>query len=471
MAADTHAPGFSALGRLLVLRERLIARAALVCDWQLFGFALLWVICGGLLLQLVVLPYLAPSLHAGHGLLKRGDWVRFHRFAVKQAALIAEYGWGRWELRPAGLYPAGMASVMYVLLKPSPWAVLPLNGALFAVAVVATRRTIAAMVGSRGAALLGLAPFFLFPSFVPIWGQIHRDVTTGAGFSLTLCALALSRPADGRRYPSWLLALLFGCGMGLVWLGRPYAQALVVVSAMAFVAVMAVTDRTYGRRIVALIAVGVLLAAVSFTARVSRTSGLRLGRSATPEMIRDKAQLRHEECRPLPTGARVDLVLFALCEERERFKESYQAAGSAIDLDVSLRSPIEFALYVPRAVEVAVFEPGPARWGRSASPIGRIGVYLVPFEMLTVYAGLCLLAFRAARGRVRRETWAVIVFCVVYGAIYVYGVPNLGALYRMRAFAFATMAGACIGAILAPASIALRPNAPEAATLGPSRPV
>jgi hypothetical protein len=43
----------------------------------------------------------------------------------------------------------------------------------------------------------------------------------------------------------------------------------------------------------------------------------------------------------------------------------------------------------------------------------------------------------------------VIAYCVVYAVIYAYSVPNMGALYRMRAFVFATLVGAALTVILA----------------------
>ncbi len=46
-----------------------------------------------LIIQLVVLPYLFPELHAGNGLLAGGDSVGFHRTAAWVAERIRSEGW------------------------------------------------------------------------------------------------------------------------------------------------------------------------------------------------------------------------------------------------------------------------------------------------------------------------------------------------------------------------------------------
>jgi hypothetical protein len=65
------------------------------------------------------------------------------------------------------------------------------------------------------------------------------------------------------------------------------------------------------------------------------------------------------------------------------------------------------------------------------------------------YVSFLLLLTLAARRFMRRDAWAVIAYCVVYAVIYAYSVPNMGALYRMRAFVFATLVGAALTVILA----------------------
>ena len=98
--------------------------------------AFLWALTFGLLLQLFVLPYIFPDLHAGNGLLISADWVKFHQIAVELAQKINETGWDNWELRPYGQAPAGLAAAIYSFSGISnPFMYMPLNAILFAVAI------------------------------------------------------------------------------------------------------------------------------------------------------------------------------------------------------------------------------------------------------------------------------------------------------------------------------------------------
>ena len=82
----------------------------------------------GLAVQLVILPYVFPELHAGNGLLAGRDWVGFHEQAVVQSLKIAEFGWSEFRLRPDGDNAIiGVTSWFYVLFGPHPWSLLPLR--------------------------------------------------------------------------------------------------------------------------------------------------------------------------------------------------------------------------------------------------------------------------------------------------------------------------------------------------------
>lgn len=128
-----------------------------------------WVVAGGLLLQLIVLPYVAPFAHAGHGLIANLDAHGYHVTAVQQAERIRHEGWGAWRLIRDGLndYVVALGSVLY-LIYPEPWVMLPFNGVSFGIAVVAVRRVLVVICDSPAVALLALIPFFLFPSFILI---------------------------------------------------------------------------------------------------------------------------------------------------------------------------------------------------------------------------------------------------------------------------------------------------------------
>jgi hypothetical protein len=224
--------------------------------------------------------------------------------------------------------------------------------------------------------------------------------------------------------------------MGLTWLARPYAQPIAAAAAIAFLAVALLNPRSHRLRVSFLVILTMLTAWTSLVQRVTvRPVGTGPARAPV--------------CLPMPRESAVDRLLFAMCLEREGFKFSYADAGSKVDEEVSLRTFGDFVEYSPRATQVAILEPGPTRWNAVRSQMGRLSRYLVPVEMTFSYVSFLLLLTLAARRFMRRDAWAVIAYCVVYAVIYAYSVPNMGALYRMRAFVFATLVGAALTVILA----------------------
>jgi len=332
--------------------ERLLARLETVSDWRLFTFAVLWVVVGGLLLQLIVLPYLVSFAHAGHGLIANLDALGYHNTSVEQAERIRQQGWDAWWLVKDGLqdYVVALSSVLY-LLYPEPWVILPINGLLFGIVAVVIRRLLAISCDSSAAALVGLTPFFLFPSFISIWGQPSRDLNTGVGFSLVLYALVLAGARGGGSAGVFRFASLAAVGMGVTWLSRPYALSLIAAASVVFVALACLGNRCQRVRLSAVATVVVLAAVWSsevIKARVSDApaAALAIGapsadqfetpdvtqpspsfvwtairlphtRKVLPRVRGGEGSLRsYENCLPYPTNA-VSRVLFRLCRVRE----------------------------------------------------------------------------------------------------------------------------------------------------------
>ena len=458
--------------------HRVLVRFGCVSDRQLFAFTVLWVIVGGLFLQLIVLPFVIPSVHGGHGLIADLDSLGNHALAVAQSTKILEQGWGAWELRPSHAPPgrealaAGLASALYVVVYPEPWVALPLNGIVFGIAVTAVRRLLTVLFDSPGVALAGISPFFLFPSFVPIWGQLQKDLSTGTGLSLVLCTLVLASQKGHKAAKLQWLVMSAGAGMGLVWLARPYGVVVVAAATTAFAAVALPASRCGRARLSTVTLVVVLFAvagiepwqlsgtvpssqipaATPVTASETTSAGTSRWPSISFPRTReiDASLPGYAACAPVHTGAIVDGLLFSMCTVREGFIHGGggQNAASGFDYKVRLRSVQDFIAYAPRAVGLAVLEPGPKRWGTEDSPIGRLGTFLVPIEMIVAYGAFVLAVMFGRRHVMRLEVWAVVAFCVAYGAVFAYATPQLGTLYRMRAFAFAILVGTALAVVL-----------------------
>lgn len=160
------------------------------------GFLLIfaWSLIAGLFIQWVALPAL-PGLHAGHGLMKGGDWIEYHLAAIDLASLMEQQGWQVWELRPKINAPIGISAAAYFLTGISePWVVFPLYAAMFAVAAVSLHGIFTSFA-TKSLAFVATLPFVLFPSAALIYSQIHKDVFSIAGTLVVVFCLGRVCPA------------------------------------------------------------------------------------------------------------------------------------------------------------------------------------------------------------------------------------------------------------------------------------
>ena len=195
-------------------------------------------------MQLVVLPHVFPGFHAGHGLLIGGDWLDFHRVAAELADQIRVEGWAVSTLRPDGQAPAGIAAAIYALTVPEPWTLIPLSAAAHAAAALVLLRIVLVFLPDWRQAIWAVLPFFLYPSAMTWFTQIHKDGWFILGTYCFLYGwlwLAAAKTWQGPRW--WPLAgiLWIFTGAALIWLVRPYGvQILQGVAALVAVGLTAV---------------------------------------------------------------------------------------------------------------------------------------------------------------------------------------------------------------------------------------
>jgi len=412
-------------------------RRTAVLDSILFLFAVCFVISAGLMIQFWIVPALFDAPSTAVGLMPGIDVFGFHTIAVQQAEVIRANGWQMWELRPEGQGPAGVASIFYTQLPNHPAVLLPLHGMVFGIAIVCARRILEATLKDRSASLIAIAPFFLFPSFVVVWGQLHKDLFTGAGFSLILlCGLAAL--SGSRRFTMILLGVL--AGSLLVVVMRPYALAVIAAAMLPFVLVGIKSGIGTFLRVLAipLLVFSVLLIDSGITEGKNPARG---GMGAVDEI----SGRIDEACGPLPSASLIDRTLFRMCVMRYGFHHSYLEATSNIDEDLRLRSLTDYLFYAPRAIVVAVARPFPNEILEAQSDVGRVGALLAVGEMTLAYVAFFLaltLGYRRLRDPYLLATAASLM---IYILVYVYAMPNLGTLYRMRLFAFTLLVSLALG--------------------------
>lgn len=423
---------FKAAGDLLV-RAKVFA----LTPFGVFSLAFIWALVAGLILQWVVLPAL-PSLHAGNGLLKGGDWITFHYKAAELANLMRLQGWGVWELRPLGNAPIGITAAVYSLTGiGEPWVTLPVNASMFGLAAACLFTIFKALVPG-GLAFVATFPFVLFPSAALIYGQIQKDVFSIAG--TFLIAAVWVRFVD-RSEMNWrklvARAACVAVGCLLAWIVRPYlVESLISISLLASVLLIFMTGR--GRQPLwwagILLCLAVQMGYTGYASSFFAPSGLSVpaapGPPPAPPVPVKGAYVSYLD----KTLSYLDRTVERLNAARVGFAEGYPNAGSNIDTQVRFNSPAEVASYVPRALEVGLLAPFPSMWlGNGVSPgsgVMRIisGMEMAATYVLLVGAVLFLCSFKGNRPAL----FVVVLIALVLTLLLALVVSNVGTLYRMR---------------------------------------
>ena len=210
--------------------------------WRLWCIFFAYSALAALLVQLVVLPYILPRVHAGHGLLVEGDWGYHHETSADLAQRVRTEGWSTWRLRPEGEHALhGVVSAVYAVTLAEPWTLIPLHAAIHATSAIVLMWITAIFVPSRRHALLAALPFLLFPSAMMSYTQIAKDgyVICG-GFLFVYGWLLLAECRT--RWPGWRVALtviaLILVGTTLSWSMRPYTAYILQGIATLFAIVL-----------------------------------------------------------------------------------------------------------------------------------------------------------------------------------------------------------------------------------------
>lgn len=424
--------------------------------WLLFIAAFLGTAAVAWLVQLVLLPYFLPQLHAGHGMLVGGDSAGMHATAAALAERIRSAGWSVWELRPAGNAPTGIAAAVYVFMTPEPYMLVPLNALVHAAGGLVIYLMAYGISRHRLAAVAAAIPFLAFPSAASWYAQIHKDGIFALG--MLLCALgwmqAFRRDFWLARVPRYSALLLpLASGLFLIWLVRPHIMVLMqavglvtTVFGLGLVLVWWRKGVLGGPR--------ALLAAVVFIAIpvlmvLVKPSDYRV------ESWKDDVIARESVMQYMPgacllergANASVDKLPVTVAAMRNFFTAGYRNAKSNMDPDFVPGTVCNLVGYLPRALQIGFLAPFPSAWLSDGSIAASTMMRrVISFEMLAVYAGLLLLPLALWDYRRKPEFWFVLGFFTLLTVIHVYLVPNLGTLHRMRYGFLTAVVGMAISA-------------------------
>ena len=397
------------------------------------------------LLQTVVIPRAFSNPGAARGLVVL-DSIGFDGIARVKAGEIAQNGWSAWELSPGGHMPAGIASLFYAIWKPAPYSVLPFNALIHAIAAGIAWLILRSFF-LKLPALMGALTFALNPAAMEWVAQIHRDgVFICGNLMFVFAMIKLSEKCNRNDNSCSKLAIVMPlavaiCGMGIVWMARPYwIQVMVLSSVMVFfISVVNVKSnlagpsraygvlRMFGIAILILLQVWIVKNHIQFDpVDMGSISSFGASDGEEEDSVHSASWARTSW---IPNF--VDERLYRIAILRRGTLS--HAGGSVVDSDRLLESGVEVLAYIPRALQVGVLSPFPNLWSGQASTLAlTIGRKVVGGVTLVFYICLIGLAVGIVKMRARPEVWTMVGLCVMGTLMFAIANSNIGTLIRYR---------------------------------------
>ncbi|MFA4933744.1 MAG: hypothetical protein WC574_04875 [Candidatus Omnitrophota bacterium] len=421
--------------------------------WLIFFFYTFFI---SALVQIILLPYVFPSLHAGKGLMVSSlDSIGFHQLAVDLADKIRIQGWSAWQLRPQGQAPAGIASIFYVFITPDPRIFILISAALHATASLVLVNLINSFVKNKFRSILCVIPFLVFPSSLQWTAQWHRDGFSILGFILILRAIVSLFELVNYKTDNWVIInigsiIVFLSGFCLIGLVRPYILmiigpfAVLLFSLLFFIILYRLLKKEMIWRKFVLILGSILfilfmvMQTKTYLDSASFRGNGRILINQTIDLVTNPVISKYAS-----TGAEkhwknsfwlpffLDNKAYSLAHMRNGFR--FTAGKSNIDNNVGFGSALDMLVYLPRAAQIVFLAPFPNQWlGEGSNSGNTLMRRIAAYEMIVVYLAFLFFLYALWHWRKRIEIWIIFLFCTYIMLMHGLVVCNVGSLYRMR---------------------------------------
>ena len=426
----------------------------------------IFTLLSGLFVQLVFLPYIAPSIHAGNGLIKGVDGSKFHRWAVEAATNIKLNGWGAWELKASNQLVSGVASFFYALIYPKPWSVLPFNAVLNATSAVCFFKIFYEISNDKSKSLIATFPFVFFPSAL-LWNtQFHNENYAIPGIIFILYGwVMLSKSKKYKIINKIFSLIIILIGSLLLGLVRIYIFSgmfflciiLGIVLSIKWLISSGFSNKNLSHFVFIVFGLLIMSATNNIIDKKNKYSIIndvvvqneiiideKVGEDllndeiVTDENIFDGSVADDEKKKLIYWGSPwipdiIDQQLKKIATERNSLVRAWRDGGSSIDIEIVFYNANDIFSYIPRALQIGLFSPFPNIWySEGNKPAGSIMRIISSVE--TMFSYLCFIGFPffVWKNKKKTEIWVVLFLCLSMLIVYAMTVPNQGALVRFR---------------------------------------
>lgn len=402
----------------------------------LWGIFFVYTIFAGLVYQKVIVSNIS-SLHAVGSTLSN-DALYYNRVAESLALDIKEHGWTHFKLFPSTSASAHVSvlAVAYVIFGNNPLSVLPINAFFHALSGVLifliTKQLNINQQNQTIVSTISAFLFVMFPSTLNWCAQISKDAYLIAGnLLLVLVWLKVFRVHTFNYKVIWLF-LLNIVGIFLVATMRPYVLKVLVLVLLLLMLIMLVcrvfpkTKLIWSFFLLTLCCLLFALLILSHsTVKALTGDGYATEVSAGNQMNHSNWVWKRSDILPsfMDTqfqglaSARVSLSNYGLETN----------ANSMIDINRMPDNSLKLLLYMPRALQIALFAPFPNTW------LGdfKLTKLVASIEMLVFYSALVGIVFLMKKEN-KYEIYFILLFSIVFLVIYGLTISNIGTLYRLR---------------------------------------
>lgn len=392
----------------------------------------------------IVIPKMLSSVN-GH---INGDPQYYHSIALRKTKEIHEFGFSKFELRPEGQGPAGVATLQY-LISESPYGIVLLHSLLHACSV-GLMFLILRFWFSGKEALIGTLPLLISPYMIFWFSQFNKDSFSIFGILLFMYGL-LKLIIIKEKLRTKIISVTL-CALGIFFIGlmRPYINQMLLPITLVSLLIISFWNKCSKVVLIKFSAAAIIL----ITSMILCSSGAQsdytlksfedfkneyiITGHTNKTVLKCFASIKKEnwkDAKFLPgyVNGKLRALMGQRCYTFILLEENYNKTTtySIIDSDVIPNGSLEAVAHIPRAFLIGILSPSPHFWLYALKQRNSMFYSIVPFEALLLYAGLiCIFVWI-----IKNKKFTIFIplgYSAIIMTIMAMANPSIAVLYRYR---------------------------------------